>query len=116
MNDQNTRIIGVINPFTGELAGTVPKATVEDVRRAFSIAAAYHSSLTRHGRATILQKAAELLRSRTEAASDLITRESGLGKKDSLYEVGPACDLLTFSAMEELKDVSQAFPCDLTHP
>ncbi len=114
MNDQNTRIIGVINPFTGELAGTVPKATVEDVRRAFSIAAAYHSSLTRHGRATILQKAAELLRSRTEAASDLITRESGLGKKDSLYEVGRVCDVLTFSAMEALKDDGQAFSCDLT--
>src|SRR6185503_328078 len=75
MNDQNIRIIGVINPYTGELAGTVPKATVEDVRRAFSTAAAYQSPLTRHGRATILQKAAELLRGRAEEASDLITRE-----------------------------------------
>ena len=114
MNDQNTRIIGVFNPFTGELAGTVPKATVEDVRRALSVAARYRSTLTRHGRSAILQKAAELLRGRAEAASDLITRESGLGKKDSLYEVGRVCDVLTFSAMEALKDDGQAFSCDLT--
>jgi len=114
MNDQSTRIIGVFNPFTGELAGTVPKATVEDVRRAFSVAARYRSPLTRHGRSAILQKAAELLRGRAEDASDLITRESGLGKKDSLYEVGRACDVLTFSAMEALKDDGQSFSCDLT--
>src|SRR5258706_9254774 len=114
MNDQNTRIIGVINPFTGELAGTVPKATVEDVRRAFSIAAAYRPTLTRHGRATILQKAAELLRARVEPASDLITRESGLCKKDSIYEIGRVCDVFTFSAMEALKDDGQSFSCDLT--
>lgn len=108
------RVIGVFNPFTRELVGTVPKATVEDVRRAFSIAAAHRPTLTRHGRATILQKAAELMRARAEEASDLITRESGLCKKDSLYEVGRVCDVFGFAAMEALRDDGQAFSCDLT--
>ncbi|HSW84898.1 MAG TPA: phosphonoacetaldehyde dehydrogenase, partial [Usitatibacter sp.] len=42
------------------------------------------------------------------------TRESGLSKKDSIYEVGRVCDVLTFSAMEALKDDGQSFSCDLT--
>ncbi|HEY2628671.1 MAG TPA: phosphonoacetaldehyde dehydrogenase, partial [Usitatibacter sp.] len=47
-------------------------------------------------------------------ASDLITRESGLSKKDSIYEVGRVCDVFTFAAMETLKDDGQSFSCDLT--
>jgi phosphonoacetaldehyde dehydrogenase len=108
------RIIKVFNPYTRELAGSVPKGTVEDVRRAYEIAARHRSNLTRHGRASILQKAAALLRERTEEASDLITRESGLCKKDSIYEVGRVCDVLTFAAMEALRDDGQSFSCDLT--
>ncbi len=49
-----------------------------------------------------------------DEASDLITMESGLCKKDSVYEVGRVCDVLTFSAMEALKDDGQSFSCDLT--
>jgi phosphonoacetaldehyde dehydrogenase len=114
MPAETSRMMNVHNPYTREVAGTVPKATVEDVRRAFASAAGFRSTLTRHGRATILQKAAELLRARTEEASDLITRESGLCKKDSLYEVGRVCDVFTFAAMEALRDDGQAFSCDLT--
>ena len=108
------RVIEVHDPYTGEVAGTVPKATVEDVRRAFKVAAGYTATLTRYGRATILQKAGERLRQRVEEASDLITLESGLSKKDSLYEVGRVCDVLLFGANEALKDDGQSFSCDLT--
>src|SRR6185369_11046861 len=65
-------------------------------------------------RSSILRKASELLRGRVEPASDLITRESGLCKKDSVYEIGRVCDVLNFSAIEALKDDGQAFSCDLT--
>jgi len=108
------RVMEVRNPFTREIAGAVPKATVEEVRRALATAAAYRSTLTRYERSTILRKASELLRGRVEPASDLITRESGLCKKDSIYEVGRVCDVLEFSAMEALRDDGQAFSCDLT--
>lgn len=116
MNDRaaSERIIEVRDPFTRELAGTVPKATVEEVRRALATAHACRATFTRFERAEILRRAAGLLRSRAEAASDLITRESGLCKKDSLYEVGRVCDVLEFSAMEALRDDGQAFSCDLT--
>ncbi|MDQ2927854.1 MAG: phosphonoacetaldehyde dehydrogenase [Pseudomonadota bacterium] len=108
------RVIEVFNPYTEKLIGTVPKATLEDVRRAFSIAKAYKSKLTRSDRAAILDKAAAIVRSRTEEFANLITAESGLCKKDSLYEIGRVSDVLLFGAGECLKDDGQIFSCDLT--
>ena len=116
MNDRAAKqgVIEVRYPFTGEVVGTVPRATVDDVRKAFAAARACKPKLTRYERATIMQKAAELLRTRVAQASDLITRESGLSKKDSTYEVGRVCDVFTFSAIEALRDDGQSFSCDLT--
>jgi aldehyde dehydrogenase (NAD+) len=108
------RVIEVFNPYTEQLIGTVPKATLEDVRRAFDIARAYKPKLTRFERAAVLNKAAALIRSRTNEYADLITAESGLCKKDSLYEIGRVSDVLLFGANECLKDDGQIFSCDLT--
>jgi aldehyde dehydrogenase (NAD+) len=41
--------------------------------------------------------------------------ESGLSRKDSLYEVGRASDVLLFAANQALVDDGQVFSCDLTH-
>lgn len=111
---ERERKIEVFDPYTTLLCGTVPKASVEDVRRAFEAAQAYRSTLTRYERAGILNRAAALLRERTEEASDLITMESGLCKKDSLYEIGRVADVLNFAANEALRDDGQIFSCDLT--
>jgi putative phosphonoacetaldehyde dehydrogenase len=108
------RTLDVVNPYTRERVGTVPLASVEDVRRAYAIAQGYRAQLTRYERAAILQRAAALLRERTEEGSDLITRESGLCKKDSLYEIGRVADVLVFGANEALRDDGQVFSCDLT--
>lgn len=108
------RVLEVLDPYSGLLVGTVPKATLEDVRHAFSLANAYRPTLTRFERANILNRAAALLRERTGEASDLITLESGLCKKDSLYEIGRVADVLNFSANEALRDDGQVFSCDLT--
>ncbi|NUA30034.1 phosphonoacetaldehyde dehydrogenase [Cupriavidus basilensis] len=108
------RVIKVCNPYDGSLVGTVPMASVEDVRQAFAVARAYRSTLTRFERAAILNRAAALLRERVEEASDLITLESGLCKKDSLYEIGRVADVLGFAANETLRDDGQLFSCDLT--
>ena len=108
------RVIEVFNPYTAEVIATVPKATVEDIRRAFSIAKGYKSKLTRYQRAHILDRTAELIRARTDELSDLITAECGICKKDSLYEVGRACDVMNFAANQALIDDGQIFSCDLT--
>src|SRR5438105_4307920 len=52
------RRIDVFNPFTNEKLGSVPKATVEQVKDAFAKAAAFRATLTRFERADILNKAA----------------------------------------------------------
>ena len=108
------RSIEVRNPYTGALVGTVPKASVDDIRRAFAIARAYRPTLTRHDRYRILYRAAEIIRGRTEEVSDLITAECGICKKDSLYEVGRACDVFVFAGNAALADDGQIFSCDLT--
>jgi len=108
------RVIEVRNPFTNAVVGTVPKATVDDLRRAFSVAAAYRAKLTRYERSEIMYRAAALIRERADAISDLITAESGLCKKDTLYEVGRACDVFTFAGHAALHDDGQVYSCDLT--
>jgi aldehyde dehydrogenase (NAD+) len=101
-------------PYTGEVVATVPKATVDDVRRAISIARAYRSTLTRHDRYRILMKAGEIIAHRRDEIARLITLESGLCLKDTQYEVGRASDVLLFAANQALVDDGQVFSCDLT--
>ncbi len=108
------RVIDVRNPYTGAIVGTVPKATIEDVRRAFDIAHAYRPQLSRYERSRILQKAAEIVVARTEEISDLITAEAGLCKKDTRYEAGRVRDVLVFGANAALNDDGQIFSCDIT--
>ncbi|NPT58157.1 phosphonoacetaldehyde dehydrogenase [Paraburkholderia elongata] len=111
---RHAEIIEVFNPYNGELVGTVPKATLADVRHAFAWAHQYRARLTRYERSQILLRAADMVRRRTEEIADLITAESGLCKKDSLYEAGRVADVMTFGANEALKDDGQVFSCDLT--
>jgi aldehyde dehydrogenase (NAD+) len=108
------RTLEVRNPYTGALVGTVPMATADDIRHAFAVARAYRPRLTRYERYRILLQAAEIIRSRAESISDLITAECGICKKDSRYEVGRACDVLTFAGNAALVDDGQVFSCDLT--
>ena len=111
---QRERVIEIQNPYTGETIGSVPKATVSDVRQAFEVAKAYRPMLSRFERANILYKAADLVMAQTERISDLITLESGLCKKDSLYEAGRVRDVLVFGANATLQDDGQIFSCDIT--
>src|SRR5687768_17756910 len=109
------RVIEVRFPYTGEVVATVPKATIEDVRRAFRIAREYKPKLTRYERYRILMRAGEIIAARRDEIARLITLESGLCIKDTLYEVGRASDVLLFAANQALVDDGQVFSCDLTH-
>ena len=108
-------VIEVTYPYTGEVIATVPKATLEDVRRAYRIARDYKPTLTRYERYKILMRAGEIIASRLDEISRTITLESGLCRKDSLYEVGRASDVMLFAANQALVDDGQVFSCDLTH-
>jgi putative phosphonoacetaldehyde dehydrogenase len=108
------RVIEVRNPFTREVVGTVPKASLAQVREAFEVARAYRPKLSRAERAGILNRAAALVRERAAQYAALIGSESGLGVKDCLYETGRVADVLMFGATEALRDDGQSFACDIT--
>lgn len=109
------RAISVTNPYTGQVIGTVPKATLEEVRTTFAKAHAYKPTLTRFERAAILNKAAAIATRRLDEIAALISAEAGLCWKDAVYEAGRVSDVFLFGATEVLKDDGQIFSCDLTH-
>jgi putative phosphonoacetaldehyde dehydrogenase len=110
----DSRRITVRNPFTRQVVGSVPKATLAEVEQAYAAAHAYKARLSRFERSSILNRAAALVRERTAEIAALITAESGLCLKDSSYEAGRVADVLMFGAIECLKDDGQSFSCDIT--
>jgi aldehyde dehydrogenase (NAD+) len=108
------RVIEVRNPYTEQVIGTVPKAGLGQIREAYEIAAAYKPKLSRYDRAKILRRTGELLDARRQEIAELITAESGLSLKDTLYEVGRAYDVFVLASSLCLQDDSQTFSCDLT--
>ncbi len=104
--------IEVRNPYTGQVAGTVPAARPEMVRQAFATARAFRPRLSRYERQQILMRTAEKLRERKEEFARLITAESGLCWKDSLYEATRAYDVYSFAAQLTILDDGETYACD----
>ena len=112
--DGENGTIDVFNPFNGEKVGSVPRASTGQVNQTMEIAKNFQPKFTRYERQQILSKTAELLVARRDEISDLITAESGLSKKDSLYEVGRAFDVFSLTGQLCILDDGQIFSCDLT--
>jgi putative phosphonoacetaldehyde dehydrogenase len=106
--------LDVVNPYTNEIVGTVPAARPEHVRDAFARARAFKPKLTRYERQQILQRTAEILRDRKEDFARLITAESGLCWKDSLYEASRAYDVWSFAAQLTINDDGEIYSCDIS--
>ena len=94
--------ITVKSPYTGEVAGTVPSLGRNETEEAVAAARAATSRLSRYERHAVLSRARSLLEKRATAFARLITLESGLCLRDTIYEVGRASDVLHFAAMEAL--------------
>src|ERR1700742_5204171 len=106
--------IEVFNPYIGAVVGTVPAARPEHVREAFAKAKAFKPKLTRYERQQILLRTAELLAARKEEFAKIITAESGLCWKDSLYEAGRAYDVYSFAGQLTIKDDGETYACDIS--
>jgi putative phosphonoacetaldehyde dehydrogenase len=111
---ETDRDLEVLNPWDNSVVGTVPRATPEIVAEAFRIAWEYKPRLTRYERQKILLATAEKLVARKDEIARLITAESGLCLKDSLYEVGRAFDVFSLAGQLCIHDDGQTFSCDLT--
>jgi aldehyde dehydrogenase (NAD+) len=106
--------VEIRNPYTGELAGRVASASVEQAERVMERTREAKIRLSRHERYQILNKLAEKLRENLEEISHLITSESGLCLQDTSHEVNRAVDVLRFAAIRSLEDDSEIFPCDVS--
>src|SRR5256886_1158021 len=104
----------VKNPYNGEAVGSVALAGREPTDAAIVSALNWREPLTRFQRSQILEKARQLLETRNEEFTRLITAESGLGRRETRYEVGRALDVLRFAAMETVRDDGQIFSCDVS--
>jgi len=107
-------VIEVFNPYDNSVVGTVPAGRPEHVREAFAKAAAYKPKLSRYERQRILLRTAELLLARREDFARLITAESGLCWKDSIYESTRAYDVWSFAGQLTIKDDGEIFSCDIS--
>jgi putative phosphonoacetaldehyde dehydrogenase len=110
--NQGQRLL-VKNPWNGTTVGSVATIGRAQLDEAIALHLAPHTPLSRFERSSILNRARGLLEARSEEFALLITRESGLAMRETRYEVGRACDVLAFSAMEALRDDGQIYSCDI---
>ena len=99
-------------PYTGEVIGTAPRLSREEVTRILDCSGTLRFELSRHERAQLLNRIADRLQAEEEDFATLITLESGLALKDTRYEMRRAQDVFRFAAMEALRDDGQVFACD----
>lgn len=103
----------VLNPWNNVLVGRVARITPAQLEEAIQTSLSGGTALTRYQRSVILQQTASALQERTEEFAQLITAESGLCLRETRYEVGRACDVFRFAAMEALRDDGEIFSCDI---
>ena len=107
-------VVEVVYPYNEQVVGTVPAGQSEHAARAFEIAAAYKSKLSRYERQKILLRTAELIGERRDELAYWLTLELGISQQHALYEAGRACDVFTFAGQMAIVDDGQIFSCDLT--
>lgn len=104
----------VMNPYTGAQIGSVRLAGRADAEAAVDVALNRTETMTRYQRSQVLDQTRRLLEERRDDFAGLITAEAGLCIRETRYEVGRACDVLRFAAMEALRDDGQIFSCDVS--
>ncbi len=102
----------VRSPYSGEVVGTAAVATAEHAARAVDAAAAAlaRGAPAQHQRATILERARELVRDRADEFARCIAEEAGKPLKTARAEVARCQDTLLFAAVEARKLAGSVVP------
>lgn len=103
----------VINPATGQVLGHVPHATSDDLERAVHASeAAFHvwRDTPPYDRASVLKRAADLIRERADHIAWLLTSEQGKALTESRYEVASAADYFEWFAEEGKRTYGRVVP------
>lgn len=105
----------VLDKYSGQVIGTVPKADPETVEQAIAAAHAAFPSFSRipaHKRSAMLARAVQLLGEAREEIATLICREAGKAWKYSVGEVGRGMETLQFAAEEAKRIHGETVPLD----
>ncbi|NYR10131.1 NAD-dependent succinate-semialdehyde dehydrogenase [Psychrobacter sp. BI730] len=110
-------VLDVNNPFNGELIGTVPSLTTEDVNEAVAYAhdvQADWAAKTAKERAELLQKWADLIDANKEDLAIIMTAEQGKPLTESRGEVGYANSFIRWFAEEGKRVYGDVIPANST--
>jgi alpha-ketoglutaric semialdehyde dehydrogenase len=105
-----------VAPATGEVLGTVPRSTAEDVDRAVARAKSAFEDwrlVPAPERGNILFRFAELLRAHKQELTDLMTREMGKVKAEAGGDVQEAIDMSYYMGGEGRRLFGQTTPSEL---
>ena len=108
--------VEVTNPYGGDVVGVVPRCGPDEVDRACQAATAAlrRDDFPQHERAAVLERAAALLRERTDELAETITLESGKPIRTARVEAARASDTLTFAALEARRLTGEMIPMEGT--
>ncbi|MFT0171834.1 NAD-dependent succinate-semialdehyde dehydrogenase [Paraburkholderia mimosarum] len=107
------RTIDVLNPATGEPIGKVAHAGIADLDRALAAAQQGFEKWRRvpaAERATVMRRAAGLVRERAEDIARLMTMEQGKPLAESKIEVSSAADIIEWFADEGMRVYGRVVP------
>ncbi|KJJ83934.1 phosphonoacetaldehyde dehydrogenase [Candidatus Omnitrophus magneticus] len=103
----------VINPYTNEIVDRAPVTAPVEIDRLLERSYSYKCCLSSKERATVLRNTAKAVEIQKNDLAVLITKESGLCIKQSLYEVDRAINSLSQSATQaeslDEQDISSEF-------
>ncbi|QSN64001.1 MULTISPECIES: NAD-dependent succinate-semialdehyde dehydrogenase [unclassified Caballeronia] len=100
---QGGATLDVVNPATGEKIGTVARAGIPDLDRAVAAAQAGFATWRKMSaleRASLMRKAAALVRERADSIARLMTMEQGKPLAEARIEVNSAADIIEWFADE----------------
>ncbi|MEW5807334.1 MAG: aldehyde dehydrogenase family protein [Acidobacteriota bacterium] len=108
-------MIDVRDPYDNSLIDTVPRASVEDVKRAIGCAELGYKTnraLPVHKRIEILYKTAAILRERAEDFARTIAHEGSKTIREARKEASRCADTITISAEEARRVIGETIPFD----
>jgi succinate-semialdehyde dehydrogenase/glutarate-semialdehyde dehydrogenase len=107
------RTIGVVNPATEEVIGTLAHAGTPDLDEALESAAsgfAVWRKLSAYERGKIMRKAADLVRERSETIARLMTTEQGKPLAEARMEILGSADVIDWFAEEGRRAYGRVIP------
>jgi len=106
-------VLEIMDPYTGDLVGTVPRLSTDQVCKAIEATPKHPSSLSGWERYQILRNTADEVYGRAEEFANLISREAGITWKTSRHEVDRAYQVLLLSAEEAKRITGETLPADI---